>query len=200
MTKTLRQLAGIKTTQNIDPQKTALVLIDFQQEYYKGALPLPFAEKAVQNAAKLVEWAEKKNILVVHVHHIASPQSSLFAAGSELSKTHPFLPLKEGQLRFEKNMPSVFINPAFHQTLQQRGIDQLIICGLMTHMCVDTNTRGAVHFNYKVIVASDACATRDLPSADGKATIPHQVIHDSTLAALQDRFAEIMTTENLIKF
>ncbi len=199
MNKTLREFSGVKPIQSIDPLKTALVLIDFQEEYFTGSLPLPLGKEAVKNAAKLVDWAEKNKIQVIHVHHVAGPQSPLFAAGTNNVKTHSALPIKEDHLRFEKNMPSVFINPSFHKTLQEKGIDQLIICGLMTHLCVDTNTRGALHFNYKVIVASDACATRDLPSVDRKTTISHQVIHEATLAALQDRFADIMTTEAILK-
>jgi nicotinamidase-related amidase len=68
---------------------------------------------------------------------------------------------------------------------------------LMTHMCVDSTARDAVHRGYLVVVACDACATRDLPGTGG-AVIPARVVHEATLAALADRFADVVETQVVI--
>lgn len=44
MSKTLRQMAGIVAPRTVDPGKTAVLLVDFQKEYYGGALPIPDGE------------------------------------------------------------------------------------------------------------------------------------------------------------
>ena len=67
--QTLRRMAGATAPARVDPAHTALVLIDFQKEYYSGALPLPEGEAAVENAARLVDWAARAGIQVVHVPH-----------------------------------------------------------------------------------------------------------------------------------
>jgi len=61
----------------------------------------------------------------------------------------------------------------------------------MPHMCVDSTARDASQRGYRVIVAADACATRPLPAADDGEILLADTIHRATLAALQDRFADV---------
>src|SRR4029077_3441078 len=83
-TKTLRQWAGLQPPTLLDPTATALVLIDFQREYFDRAkLPIPNGAVAAANAALLVSAADKVGVKVIHVQHLAaSPTSHLFAPGS----------------------------------------------------------------------------------------------------------------------
>jgi nicotinamidase-related amidase len=94
-------------------------------------------------------------------------------------------------------MPSSFVKTNLDATLQDAGIETLVVTGLATHMCIDNTTRDAVSYGYKVIVVDDACASRDLPGPGGS-IIPADVVHRSTLAALGDRFADIMRTREVV--
>ena len=70
----------------------------------------------------------------------------------------------EGETVIPKSLPSGFDRTELHEFLQARGITTLALAGLMTHMCVETTARAAVPLGYAVIVAADACASRDLPA------------------------------------
>ena len=66
---------------------------------------------------------------------------------------------------------------------------------MMTHMCVDATTRAASDLGFQVLVAEDACATRDLKYDD--TTIPADLVHKSFLAALKS-YGKVMKTEEII--
>ena len=81
--------------------------------------------------------------------------------------------------------------------LKAKGIKTLIVSGLMTHACVAGAARDAVPLGYDVIVANDACATRDVDGADGK-TVPHGLLHQASLASLADTFADVQSTNAIL--
>lgn len=80
--------------------------------------------------------------------------------------------------------------------MQAGGVGTVVVAGLMTHACVAGAARDAVPLGYQVIVAEDACATRDIDGREG--VVPHATLHRATLAALDDTFADIMTTEQVL--
>jgi nicotinamidase-related amidase len=198
-TQTLRQMAGLKAPESLDPGKTALVLIDFQGDYFDPAkLPLPDGRQAAVKAAQLIDAADAAGVRVFHVQHVApSPASPLFAPGSSgWAFVDPVTP-RPGHETIAKTLPSSFVRTELDAKLRAAGVETLVIAGLMTHMCVDATTRDAVSNGYKAIVAGDACATRDLPAGDG-GTITARDVHRATLAALGDRFADVMNTDALV--
>jgi DNA-binding transcriptional LysR family regulator len=77
--------------------------------------------------------------------------------------------------------------------LHDAGIDTIIVAGLMTHLAVSLTAADGTLLGYRVIVAADATASRDLPAASGARAISHEVVHQAALAALADRFADVMT-------
>jgi len=198
-TQTLRQMAGLKAPESLTPDKTALVLIDFQGDYFDPAkLLLPDGRRAAGQAAQLVDAADAAGVKVFHMQHTApSPASPLFAPGSAgWAFVEPVTP-RPGHEVVAKTLPSSFVRTELDAKLRAAGVDTVVIAGLMTHMCVDATARDAVSNGYKVIVAADACATRDLPAGDG-GTIAARDVHRATLAALGDRFADIMDTGALV--
>jgi nicotinamidase-related amidase len=58
----------------------------------------------------------------------------------------------------------------------------------MTHMCLSTSVRTALHRGFKCTIVANACATRDLPDGQG-GVVSADVLHRAELAALADRFA-----------
>ncbi|MEK1869711.1 MAG: isochorismatase family protein, partial [Ensifer adhaerens] len=81
--------------------------------------------------------------------------------------------------------------------LRQAGVDTLVMSGLMTHACVAGAARDAVPLGFNVIVASDACATRDLDTGEGD-VVPHALLHRASLATIDDTFGDILTTDQVL--
>jgi len=77
------------------------------------------------------------------------------------------------------------------EPLKKMGVTRLVICGMMTHMCIDTTTRAAADLGFTCRLAHDACAARSL--AFGGATVPAGQVHAAFLAALDETFAEVLS-------
>ncbi len=201
MSPTIRSIAGARPATAIDPASTALVLIDFQNEYYSGRLPIPDGEAALGNAARLMRLADAQGMPVFHIQHIGAAAGPLFADGSALAEIHADLAPQPHHQVLRKTTTSSFASTDLHAQLQARGIRTLIIAGLMTHMCVSTATRDARQFgakSYNVLLAADACATRDIDAWDGNGVVSHRDLHRVTLTALSDNFAQVLNTAEVL--
>jgi nicotinamidase-related amidase len=167
--------------------KTALLLIDIQDFYFPGgksALVEP--EKAAANAAKLLGYFRKENMLVIHVRHNSEPGGKI----NDLVKPMP------GEKIVSKNEVSCFLGTDLQQFLKTKNIDSLVICGMQTHMCVEAATRAASDMGYKCTLVHDACATKDLKF--GNKVIKAEDVHYSTLATLVN-YAKVVSTEEYLK-
>ena len=89
-----------------------------------------------------------------------------------------------------KHYPNSFLETDLNEYLKSIGVEELIICGMMTHMCVDTTVRAAMDYGYSVKVVGDACATMDL-AINGE-TVPADMVQKAFLAALDGVFATII--------
>src|SRR5262249_43031839 len=134
--KTLRQWAGLEPPSALDPSRTALVLIDFQQEFFDPAhLLLPGGGRAVEQAARLRAAAAAAGLAAVHVRHVArTPAAPLFAPGSAGVEIVAALRPREGEPLVTKSLPSGFAGGELDALLRARGVQTLILAGLMTHM------------------------------------------------------------------
>jgi nicotinamidase-related amidase len=79
--------------------------------------------------------------------------------------------------------------------LKEWNIERVVITGMMTHMCVDATARAAADFGFQVLIAEDACATRDLQYGD--TIIPADLVHKSFLAALKS-YGKVMKSDEII--
>lgn len=192
---TIRTLTGATAPQTIEASKTALLVIDFQNEYFSGRMPLPDGECALRNARRLIAHADQAHIPVLHVQHVTPPGSPIFAENSSGAELHPdLLPAPHHEV-LQKSSVSVFSTTDLDRRLSEAGIDTLIIAGLMTHACVAGAARDAVPLGYSVIVVGDACATRDLDSGQG---VGHLELHRAALASIDDTFGDILSTDQLV--
>lgn len=195
---TIRAIAGAPAPQHFDPTRTALLVIDFQNEYFGGRMPIPNGKKALDNARRLIERADAESMAVYHVQHVTPAGSPVFAEDSKTSAFHPDGQPAANHAVLRKSSVSVFPTTDIDQRLKRSGVDTLIITGLMTHACVAGAARDAVPLGYNVIVAEDACATRDLDIGDGE-TISHDMLHRAALASIDDTFGDVLTTEQILK-
>lgn len=197
--KTLRQWAGISAPATIDPAHAALLVIDFQREYFDGKLPIPDGRSALDAAKKLVDAADSVGMAVVHVHHVAAnPAAPLFASGSPGAEPVGEMTPASHHTTVIKRLPSSFAGTDLLSLLQQKECKTVIVCGLMTHNCVDATVRDALHLGFSPIVVADACATRDLPGAAGGRPLKAEEVHAAVLAGLADRIADVVTSDQVL--
>ncbi|NPC72300.1 cysteine hydrolase [Corallococcus sp. AB004] len=194
---TIRTILGASAPDSLDPFSTALLVIDFQEEYFSGKLPIPDGTRALNNAKRLIAFADRHKLPVFHVWHVSPSGAPLFAHDSATAFCHKDIQPAAHHKVVKKNQISVFQGTELHHELQISRIKTLIISGLMTHACVSGAARDAVPLGYNVIVADDASATRDI-EAPGGGTIAHDVLHKSALVTIADTFGAVMGTNAIV--
>ena len=80
--------------------------------------------------------------------------------------------------------------------LDRHGIEEVVICGAMSHMCVDAGTRAASDLGYRCVVVHDACATRD-QEFEG-VIVPAAQVHAAFMAALKFGYAASVSAEEYL--
>ncbi|GAB2858916.1 cysteine hydrolase [Pseudoduganella ginsengisoli] len=195
---TIRTMVGATAPHTIETARTALLVIDFQNEYFTGKMPIPDGLNALRNTRKLVAHADRHNIPVFHIQHVTPAGSPIFAAGSDSAQQHSELQPAPRHTVLQKSTVSVFQSTGLDARLKAAGVQHVLITGLMTHACVAGAARDAEPLGYSVLVASDACATRDLDMQDG-AVLPHAALHRASLAAIADTFGDILATEEILR-
>ncbi len=170
--------------------EAVLVLIDCQNEYVTGALPLEGVESALERLAALLVRARAAGTPVVHIQH-KGRAGGAFDLAQARGAIHDSVAPFGGEIVIEKGLPNAFAGTPLHEELQKLGRNNLILTGFQTHMCVSATARSALDHGYRSTVVADCCGTRALPDRKGGA-VSAQVLHDATLAALADRFAVVV--------
>ncbi|RQO52671.1 cysteine hydrolase [Pseudomonas sp. KBW05] len=194
---TIRAMSGAEAIGRLDPKTTALLVIDFQNEYFTGRMPIPDGMKALENTQRLIKFADKEHIQVIHVQHIAPDGAAVFATNGKTVDFHPLMKPRPQDKLVQKTSVSVFASTDLDAQLKQAGIKTLIISGLMTHACVAGAARDAAPLGYDVVVASDATATRAITRADGR-SVSKDELHNSALAEIEDTFGSVLSTSQII--
>ncbi|WP_226504041.1 isochorismatase family protein [Pseudomonas sp. MWU16-30317] len=194
---TLRAMFGATPLEHLDRGKTALLVIDFQNEYFTGRMPIPDGDAALANTRQLIEYADRSEIPVYHIQHVAPAGAPVFAIDGESVKFHPQMQPRSHDQVLQKNTVSVFASTDLDKRLKAANIDTVIVAGLMTHACVAAAARDAEPLGYKVVVASDASATRAITRFNGEA-IDKDSLHRAALASVEDTFGDILTTSQIL--
>jgi parvulin-like peptidyl-prolyl isomerase/nicotinamidase-related amidase len=180
--------------------KTALLIIDAQQEYFApiGKVVLPDGPKAVARIAETLRWARARRVPVFHiVHESRRPGAATFVPGSPALAIHGAVTPAAGEPVITKHLPGSFTNTSLESELRSLGVERVIVSGFMTQMCCDTTTREAAHRGFKVTLLSDATAAMDVKGPDG-AVIPHDQVHRTHLGSLNGFLAEVKRTAEVI--
>ena len=181
------------------PARTALVVIDAQEEYFAriGAVVLPEAPAAVARIERALGWARGAGVPIVHiVHESRRPNATTFAPGSPTLAIHPQAAPAGAEPVLRTHLPGSFTGTDLEAVLRGRGVERVLIAGFMTQMCVDTTARQAAHLGFQVAVLADACAAKSVTGPDGTA-IPADQVHRTHLGSLQGFLAEITTVERV---
>ena len=176
---------------------TALLIIDIQNDYFPGgAMQLEGSDQAGAQAKKILEKFRSQKQPVIHVRHLSvRPGATFFLPGTKGADIHQSVEPAAGEIVIEKNYPNSFRNTNLKEVLEKQKIQNLVVAGMMTHMCVDASVRQAADLGYKVTLIGDACATR--AQSFGGETIPAKQVHGAFLAALNGFYAKVVSANEL---
>lgn len=177
--------------------KTALLLIDIQKDYFPGGkYPLVNPLEAAQKAHMILQCFREHAGHHVHIQHISQePDATFFISGDRGTDIHDSVAHFEGEPIVYKHEPNSFLNTNLLELLKSWEVERVIITGMMTHICVDATARAASDLGFQVIIAEDACATRDLKYGD--TAIPAEHVQKAFLAALKS-YGKVMKSEEII--
>ena len=175
----------------------ALVLVDIQRDYFPGgAHPLTGPESAAEAAGRVLESFRAAGEPVVHIRHLWDEDEATFMRpGTDGIEIHPGVAPHEGEAVIEKAHPNSFLGTPLEDHLRSIGADELVVCGMMTSMCVDATVRAAVDLGFETTVVHDACATCDLEFAGH--VVPAVQVHAAFLAALADGYAAVVASDEI---
>ena len=176
----------------------ALIIIDIQNDYFEnGAMELVGSLQASENAKLVLSKFRNENLPVVHVQHLSvAPGSTFFLPETEGQKIHQNVRPIAGEKVITKYYPNSFRETELLDYLHSKNITELVVVGMMMHMCVDATVRAAKDFGFECTVVGDACASRDL-EINGK-SVKAEDVHNAFLSALSFFYADVKNTEAII--
>jgi nicotinamidase-related amidase len=175
--------------------RRALVVIDVQNEYVTGDLPIeyPDIQTSLANIGRAMDAARAAGVPVVVVQNVAPATSPLFARGSTGAELHPVVASRAHDHFVEKSLPSVFAKTDLADWLAARDVDTLTIAGYMTHNCDASTAFEATHRGLKVEFLVDA--TGSVPYENEAGFASAEEIHRVFSVVMHSRFASVATTD-----
>ncbi|MGA8181734.1 MAG: cysteine hydrolase family protein, partial [Desulfobacterales bacterium] len=172
-----------------------LILVDIQNDYFSGGrMELAGMQEAGLRARELLSHFRENTWPTFHIQHISVRKgASFFIPDTEGIKFHECIKPLAGELVIQKNYPNSFRETSLLQELERHAVKSLVICGAMSHMCIDATTRAAFDHRFECTVIQDACATRDLEFGGKK--IAADDVHGSFMAALGSAYAKVLSLD-----
>lgn len=189
--QTLSAIAGA-TPMPGPAEQSVLLIIDAQLEYTAGRLPLVGMDAAVEEGAKLLDFARSHAMPVFHAIHHSRPGSPVFDPLGPYVRFIPALAPLEGESVLVKALPNAFAGTGLAAAIAATGRREIVIAGFATHMCVSATARSALDHGFRSVVVANATATRDLPHPFESRTVSAAAVHTATLTALADRFSVVV--------
>jgi len=186
-----------KIMKNTTPRR-ALILIDVQNEYDGGGLPIeyPPVGQSLANIGRAMGAAKAVGIPVVVVQNVAPSTSPIFAEGTHGAELHQVVRSRGWDHLVQKKLPGSFSGTDLEAWLRKNRVDTLVVAGYMTHNCDASTVIQAVHAGYAVEFLSDASGSLPYRNRAGQATA--EEMHRVFMVVMQSRFAAVMNTEEWI--
>ncbi|NEP02719.1 MAG: cysteine hydrolase [Symploca sp. SIO2E9] len=172
---------------------TGLVLVDIQNDYFPGGkMELVGINEAVKNVQQLLQYFRSNQLPTFHIQHFFEINSNagFFIRGTEGVELHESIQPLPGDLVISKNYPNGFRETSLLDELKKAEVEDLVICGAMSHMCIDATTRAAADLGFNCVVVHDACATKDLQFGDK--TINAEDVQGAFMNALGFAYANVV--------
>lgn len=175
-------------------RNAALLIIDVQKHFDDPALGRRNNPDAEENMAALLNAWRETGRPVIYIQHIGNPSLPHHPGRDIKSIVAP----RPGEPILIKNVNSAFIGTNLESYLREHRIETLVIVGLTTEHCVSTTTRMAKNLGFSPYLVSDATATFDTVSFDGK-RYRAEDIHHMALVHLHGEFATVTHTREVLE-
>lgn len=162
--------------------KTALVIIDAQNEMFDPANPVHQSEQLLENLQSLIKKARSVDAPVIYVQH----NDAGLIEGTDFWQIHSSVTPEESDPVVQKWTPDSFHETKLLELLKNNGIQNLVIAGNQTEHCVDATTRRASQLGYNVTLAKDAHGTWDSETMSAQEIIDRHNGLLSEFATLQE--------------
>ena len=174
-----------------------LLIIDIQRDYFPGgAFPLVEPEAAAEAARRALDRFRGAGEPIVHVRHIwDAPDAPFFRKGTAGTEIHPLVAPEGDETVITKDEPNAFLGTDLEQRLRADGIDELVVAGMMSSMCVDATVRAGADLGFGMTVIHDGCAAPNLEF--GGTSVPGQSVHAAFMAALGSGYATLVGSEDV---
>jgi nicotinamidase-related amidase len=175
----------------------ALLVIDVQNEYFTGRLPVTYPQGSLLNILKAMDWAHSTHLPTALIQHTnVAPGAATFRKGMDGWELHPQIKRRHADILIEKHLPGSFTGTGLKDWLEGNDITTVTIAGYMTQMCCDSTAREAFHRGYSVNFLADATGTLSVSNAAG--SIGDADLHKAVLVTQQMRFARVVRTDEWI--
>ena len=177
--------------------KRAILVVDLQNEYWPtGNMPLEGIEAAAENAARVIAHARTKGDLIVNIRH-EIPGGPIFVPGSTGAQINDVVAPAGDEAVITKNFPNSFRDTGLKALLDENGVQDVIVIGAMSHMCIDATTRAANDHGFATTTIHDACATRDIEFSGQTAPAAH--VHTAIMGALAFLYGDVVSTQDFLR-
>lgn len=179
--------------------RRALIVIDVQNEYFTGQLPIeyPPREQSLANINQAMDAATAAGIPVIVIQQSSPADAPAFAKGSHGWQLHESIRQRSHEAHFEKPLPSAFSDTGLADWLAERQIDTLAVVGYMTHNCNDTTIKHAFDRGMQVEFLHDASGTVSYANKAGYASA--EEIHRVFCVVEHSRFAAVLATQEWVQ-
>jgi len=176
----------------------ALLVIDVQNEYFTGKLPVTFPHGSIVTILQAMDAAHAARMPVIVIQHAnKAAGAATFVPGTSGWELYPEVKKRPHDVLVEKTLPGSFTGTNLEAWLKEHKITSVTIAGYMTQMCCDTTARQAFHHGYSVKFLSDATGTLAITNSAGSVSAGE--LHRAILVTQQMRFSQVMTTQEWIQ-
>ncbi|CAM5356351.1 hydrolase [Streptomyces spiroverticillatus] len=186
-------------------QHTALVVVDVQQGFedpFWGTRNNPAAD---DNIAALIEAWQSAGRPVVFVRHDSTESWSPLRPGTSGNDFKPYVEDRRGKGPGPELLVSKVVNSAFYgspdldEWLKEAGVEQFVVAGIQTNMCVETTARMGGNLGYGVILPLDATHTFDLEGPFGWTQNADELSRSTAVSLHGGGFAKVTSTEEVLR-
>ncbi len=175
-----------------------LILVDIQNDYFEGGrMELVGMEAATENTSRLLTYFRENQRPTFHIQHISTREgATFFLPNTRGAEIHASVKPGADDPLIQKNYPNSFRETPLFDALKNAQVDNLVICGAMSHMCIDATTRAAADLGFQCTLIHDCCATRNLDFGTKK--VLAEEVHTAFMAALSAAYAKVIGYQDYI--
>lgn len=174
----------------------ALVIVDIQRDYFAGGkMPLHEPEAAAAKAGQVLEAFREAGDPVIHIQHQSPAGGGFLEEGTDGAEFADVVAPAKDELVIQKRNPNSFLQTDLEQRLRDLDVEEVVVVGMMTSMCVDATTRAGADLGFQMTLVPDACAAPSLEH--GGRNVAAQDVHASFVAALGQFYATLTPAAEL---